>query len=162
MKNIKEKLKEIFEKYGNIISLGENVEEHEFYKFTCNTKYLYGKDSFFYSLPDMDFALVHKGNNECVLFCFRVGINDMKDEQIYRIINQVNKKIQYGKYTLDSDGDIDWEYRFDISCMDDEGIKEILTSFYESMLLFVMFKREERSKQKEGSLHGQESPSHKK
>lgn len=153
MINIQEKLKVLFEKYGKVVPLGEDSEKCEFYRFTCNIKNLYDKDSFFYSLPEIDFALVNKGNNECILFCFRIGTNNTQDEYIYKIINQVNKKMQYGKYTLDSDGDVDWEYRFDISCLDDEDIKEVLISFFESMLLFVMFKREERSKQEESSLY---------
>ena len=61
-----------------------------------------------------------------------------------QIINYINRKFEYGKYTLDNAGDIDWEYRFDFNFLKDDNIKKILDSFFDILMLFVMLKRKQK------------------
>lgn len=153
MNNVQEKLKESFGKYGKIAPIDVGIQEYECYKFTCNNKSLYDKNNILYDFPSVDFALICGKNNECALFNFRAATNDVQDEDTYRIINQINKNVEYGKYTLDSNGDLDWEYRFDIESINSNDLRSALLSFYEGMLMFVLLKKGVQAKQEENKLY---------
>ncbi|WP_283589421.1 YbjN domain-containing protein [Staphylococcus nepalensis] len=139
------KFKELFEKFGVIESIDENDDNYELYRFTCKTKKLYDKDNVFHSLDNIIFALVYdKFDKDCGLFCFKIDSYKENNDEGLQIINYINRKFEHGKYTLDNTGDIDWEYRFDLNFLNTENIKKILDSFFNSLILFVMLKRQQK------------------
>ncbi len=145
MSEVGKKFKELFEKYGVIESIDESHDNYELYKFTCIFKKIYDRDNIFFSLDNLIFALVYdKSDKDCGLFCFKVDSYKENKDDVLQIINYINRKFEYGKYTLDNAGDIDWEYRFDLNFLNDDNIKKILDSFFDSLMLFVMLKRKQK------------------
>lgn len=139
----------LFEKYGTLNSFDEDPKMPRLYKFSCDTKQMYDKDDVLSTMGIINFAIVLKPNNECLIFCFRVGTQKGVENDILYIINEVNKSSEYGKYTLAANGDIDWAFRFDIEKINIEDIKEILTSFFNSILRFAVLVREYKFQKKE-------------
>lgn len=152
---IPEKLGELFNKYGSL-KLLEQAKGYYIYMFSCDLKSLFDKNSIFYNFSDLiNFALVHNAENECALFCFRAGNYAEQEEDMLRIINTINRKTEYGKYTIDKNGDIDWEYKFNADSTHPDDIEKILSSFFGSMTELVLLKMKSQAGQKDEGTNGQ-------
>ncbi|MBO5054856.1 MAG: YbjN domain-containing protein [Lachnospiraceae bacterium] len=151
MKNLQKNLQLLFSNYGTIEILEED-EKIILYKFSCDTSKLFEKNSILSCLGILNFALLVKsGTTECFIYCFRIGEDKASGNDILELINHINSSLEYGKYILDSEGDINWEYKFDIEHISKEDIYDILKVFITSLLTFSVHKNEliRKRKQKE-------------
>lgn len=133
MDNYELTLRTLFEKYGTL----EKFEDSNFnYYFILNTRELFDKENLLYYMGNIKLLLVIKEKGECIIYCFRISSKDEIGKNVLEIINKINISIEYGKYFLDSDGDVDWEYKFDLDCISSEDIHDLLISFVRSVLNF--------------------------
>lgn len=130
-------LKKLFGEYGKIETL-EHSSSATVYKFSCDSRELFKKEDLLSHLGTLRFVLLTRQNNECFIYCFRLGTKEGVEKHILKIVNNVNSSLTYGKYILDSDGDINWEYKFDIDCITKDDVYEILCVFMESLLNFAV------------------------
>ena len=130
----------LFQEYGTLQLLEEDTDQNRIYKFSCNPKTICTKENLFYNFEPIVFAIVIEPSGECHLICFRVGSKDDDSGNTLYIVNEVNKGPTYGKFILDSDNDVNWEFSFDINNIDSYDLKNILISFFDSLYQFVYLK----------------------
>lgn len=140
MKNTINTIDLLFQNYGTIELLEEDDNHNMLYKFLCNPKTICTKENLFYNFNSIKFALICTSNSKCNMYCFRIGSGDKNDNKTLYILNEVNRISEYGKYVLDSDNDINWEYTFEIDSTEIEDIEDILISFFENLYQFVYIK----------------------
>ena len=144
MKEYKDKLLDLFGKFGeiNVHDLDDNV-----YIFDCSLKKI-TKSKVVSSLGSIKFLLIEYGTGKCLIVCFSVYTK--KNENDLLIVNDVNKAIEFGKFIVDEDGDINWEYSFDLTCISSDDIKRILSDSIKGIELFAVLSikndREEKLK----------------
>lgn len=133
MDNYELTLRTLFEKYGTL----EKFEDSDLiYSFILDTNELFDKDNLLYYMGNIKLLLVIKEKGECGIYCFRISSKDEIGKNVLEIINKINISIEYGKYFLDSDGDVDWEYKFDLDYISSDDIHELLISFVRGVLSF--------------------------
>lgn len=160
MKDDEKNFLEILKLFGNVDCVEINQDEYvnsyikpkSFYAFSCNTKKIFKKDNILSSMGLIKFGLILWENDECSILSFRVGTQEGVEDNILYIINEINRSSEYGKFIL-SNGDIDWEYRFDINHVERTDIMKILTSFFESLLRLVVIMRKFKYKEKEDIIN---------
>lgn len=135
MREEKEKINDLFKRIGEI-ELIDQEENILFYRFVCKTQKIFNKNDI-YPLPQIEFALIYKHYEESILYCFKVGVNDLTVNEMLYIINNANRALEYGKYILDSDNEIDWEYRFDIEHIEIDELKLVIKDFLESIIYML-------------------------
>lgn len=108
-----------FEKYGSIRKVETLENKAEVYIFRCDLKKTLGVD-----LNNQLVFLVACKENNVSMFCFKVGElkNKEQKDRILAVVNKVNIETRYGKFILDDDGDINWEYSYD----QDEEAEDIM------------------------------------
>lgn len=123
----------LFEKYGEIRKL-ETTRTAMIYSFICDTSKLFKKDDLLSHMGTIKFLLFIKNPNECFIYSFRVGNTKGVKRNILSLINKANASLEYGKYILAFDNDIDWEFKIDLRYTIDEDIYNILKVFMVSLL----------------------------
>ncbi len=78
--------------------------------------------------------LLIKSSTECFVYSFRVGSAKEIKKDILPLINKANASLEYGKYILDLEDDIDWEFKIDIRYTTVEDVYNILKIFMNSLL----------------------------
>lgn len=137
MNNYQRELIKLFSNYGIVKRIDKKIN---LYIYTCIPSKLFAKKSIFNSLPEIKFLLLFKEMN-CYLSCFRIGNKEIVGENALSIINNINSSLEYGKYVMDNDGDINWEFMFNYNNITIDDIKVYLTTFFESTLDFFMLVR---------------------
>lgn len=130
-KNREEKLKDLLNNFGILRKLEE--KKLEAYSFSCDTAKIFDKNTILHYIGKILFLLIVNGNSVSI-YCFRVWTNKGIEKEILEIINDINKSTKYGKFIVDSDGDVNWEYIFDLEHISKKEIGSILCSFFESVL----------------------------
>lgn len=130
--NYEEKLIELFNDFGTLNKLEGNMLE--VFSFSCDTAKIFDKDNILHNIGRILFLLIVNSNSVCSIYCFRIWTNKGIENEILEIINDINKSTKYGKFILDSDGDVNWEYIFDLEHIAKNEIGTILCSFFESVL----------------------------
>lgn len=126
-------IKTLFEKYGEIKQL-EATRTSMIYSFICDSKKLFKKDELLSYIGTIKFLLLIKNPNECFIYSFRVGDTKGIKRNILPLINKANASLEYGKYILAFENDIDWEFKFDLRYTIDQDIYNILKVFMISLL----------------------------
>lgn len=129
-----DKIKLLFGEYGTLEKMGDDSSPAYF--FACDSKKIFDKENLLYYMGMINLMLVIRSSGECIIYCFRIGSNSEINGQALKIINEVNNSLEYGKYILDSDGDVDWEYIIDLDCVSQNDVYEILIVFMQSILNF--------------------------
>lgn len=133
-KNNRELMLKSFEQYGQIKKFETDVAD-DVYLFSCKLKKI-TEDSLLKSLDTLQFLVLLDGFI-VKIYCFNIAKFDKEQDKEYAldIINQVNNQTMYGKFCLDKDSDVDWEFSYEqtekiedikmylLSCA--EGIKEV-------------------------------------
>lgn len=116
------------------------------YGFSCNTSKLFKENNqlsqeennILSQIGFIKFLLLITSSNECFIYSFRIGTSKGIKKSILPLINEANSSLKYGKYILDSDDDIDWEFQFKINYIVDKDIYIILQTFMRSLLNLAM------------------------
>lgn len=140
-------LRSLFEKYGEIKQL-ESTRTTIIYSFICDSSKLFKKDELLSYMGKIKFILFIKNPNECFIYSFRVGNTKGIKRNILSLINKANTSLEYGKYILAFNNDIDWEFKFDLRYTIDEDIYNILKVFIISLLNLAVDINEIKQKKK--------------
>lgn len=119
----------IFASYGELHKLSKN----NYYAFICNPKKIFPEDTIFYKFKPIKFLIVLEDDFNCYLSCFGLANEKkLKNHTLY-IINNINSSLEYGKYILDDDGDVNWEFKFNYSHSTRNDIQKYFSSLIESV-----------------------------
>ena len=121
----------LFQEYGNI-----NKKEKfkginaDIYLFDCNVDEFVSTDSKVSKKGiELNFMILHSSDtNHAILFCMGLTTKDMLGEDAYEIVNHANTTTKFGKFTLDKDGDVNWEISFDLSAVEIEDVGDYISS----------------------------------
>lgn len=145
----------LFNNYGNIEKLDDSGDSIAVYKFSINPNILFSNEELLSHIGSVKFMLMVK-QSDCYIYCFRIYKKDGIEDDILSIINKINGTLEYGKYILDSDGDINWEYKFDMNCTSPNDVAILLRSFVKSVLVFATYINEYKLKKKKRNNNEEE------
>lgn len=123
----------LFQDYGKINKPDEYNKDMA-YHFICDPKKLFKKDDLLSHMGTIKFLLLVSHTYECSIYAFRVGTSEGIKQDVLSLVNKANIILKYGKYILDSDDEIDWEFIIDLNYTTKEDISNILKDFITSLL----------------------------
>ena len=144
MKNNQEQILDLFGQFGEI---HVHNEHKDVYIFNCMLKKV-TKSKVLSSLGSIKYLIIVNESGRCIIICFRVYTKGNDNDLL--IVNDVNNAIDFGKFIIDKDGDINWEYSFDLTCIDNDDIRQILLDSIKGieLLAFLSIKNEKNEELK--------------
>lgn len=127
---MKERILELFQDYGEIRNIKKIKQPKQkkimVYGYSFEMKHLLRNDDV--REATINFLLVDQ--DELVTLAY-FGINKelLNDESVLEQLNYVNTKMLYGKFLVDDDKDVYWEYSFDPLKSNREEILSVMKSF---------------------------------
>lgn len=122
----KTKAKDIMRNFGKVEEVNIN-ENHVAYVLQCKIKKVIER-SVLESLDVLTFILTIQEDEDSFIFLFNIAEKDDIGDNALDIVNRINDKITYGKFTIDKDGDVYWSKVFDINAISVEDFKNYLLS----------------------------------
>lgn len=148
---ISARVKELFGNYGTITKITNN--KILAYVFLFDSGKIFESDDILGHMGETRFLLVAKSINECFIYCFIGGKKGILGDEVLHIINNTNVSLEYGKFYLDSDNDISWEYKLDLDKLEKKDITNILNAFSISLLKLYVNINEKLIAKKEEKRH---------
>lgn len=156
----KDKLEKYYSNYGKITWVEENKKmDADIYVFDCDIKTILPDEEVLISIDSVPFVIVtREKQGKTVIFCFKIASKDsFLGDSALEILNSVNKDMVYGKFTVDNDGDIDWEYTYESERAEEENIKDYLKSCLLGIMDIVILSLEEEQKKEQKSERSAEN-----
>lgn len=77
------------------------------------------------------------------MFLFNISSKSSYGEEAYNLLNEINEKIVYGKFTIDSEEKIMWSVAFEAETLTEEEFKSYLQSCIVGVIDLVVKSRRE-------------------
>lgn len=153
MKKKDELLRNLFSEYGEIKEISKNDSQDNIYIYLLKSNYFNPdtiSDIFIKKIKKIPFLIKLDEKEICTIYCFSIYNIKAINTKIYNIINIANIIIKYGKFFIDNDDEIDWQYNFEFKHTSKDDIKDILQNFYFVLsIIFTLIKKEIETNEEE-------------
>ena len=147
----KDNIEKNYGRYGKI----KWIEKYEktnadIYALECIPKEVDAENVLLNSIDNVKFLIADRNETKTVtIFCFRIAKKKNLGDNALEILNEVNKEILYGKFTIDSDEEIDWEYTYEEGNIDEVSVRDFLDSCLSGIAKMVILSMREQKKEDE-------------
>ncbi len=147
----KDNIEKNYGRYGKI----KWIEKYEktnadIYALECVPKEVDAENVLLNAIDNVKFLIADRNETKTVtIFCFRIAKKKNLGDNALEILNEVNKEILYGKFTIDSDEDIDWEYTYEEGNIDEVSVRDFLDSCLSGIEKMVILSMREQKKEDE-------------
>lgn len=120
-----EKIKELYQDFGNIVEIeNARTDNEKVYMFECNPNKVARESKLLKAMGNFVFLVVEDSSGYIKMVCYGLtkGV-DIGSEPL-KILNEVNSRLIFGKFLLDSDDDVNWEIYYKLSKTEKEEIKD--------------------------------------
>ena len=141
-------IEKYYGKYGKVKWIEKNEKINgDVYALECRPKEVNSENILLNPIDIVQFLIVdRKEPKRTTIFCFRIAKKKNLGEHALEILNEVNKEILYGKFTIGSDEDIDWEYTYEEGNIDEESVSDFLDSCLSGIAKIVILSVREQKK----------------
>ena len=125
-----DKIIELFSEFGKIEKTNSEDLNTSVYLFDCDMKKVMPENVLFRKTGiSLNFIVVYKKESDDVtLICFRLSNKELLGEKALELVNRVNGSIEFGRFVLDDDGDMNWIKAFTSSNIFAEDLVDALRS----------------------------------
>lgn len=141
MKKNRTKAEDIIKKYGQIDIIREE-KEFDAMIYKCKLDKVIS-DSTLNALDTLNFMIAIREEGTSFMFLFNISSKSSYGEEAYNLLNEINEKIVYGKFTIDSEEKIMWSVAFEAETLTEEEFKSYLQSCIVGVIDLVVKSRRE-------------------
>lgn len=141
MKTNRTKAEDIIKKYGQIDIIREE-KEFDAMIYKCKLDKVIS-DSTLNALDTLNFMIAIREEGTSFMFLFNISSKSSYGEEAYNLLNEINEKIVYGKFTIDSEEKIMWSVAFEAETLTEEEFKSYLQSCIVGVIDLVVKSRRE-------------------
>lgn len=141
MKTNRTKAEDIIKKYGQIDIIREE-KEFDAMIYKCKLDKVIS-DSTLNALDTLNFMIAIREEGTSFMFLFNISSKSSYGEEAFNLLNEINEKIVYGKFTIDSEEKIMWSVAFEAETLTEEEFKNYLQSCIVGVIDLVVKSRRE-------------------
>lgn len=141
---MEDKIIRLYESYGKITEITENNKKTGMYFFECDIeKILPQEEKIARANINLNYIIARgKKENNVGMFCFGLTTGENLGKNALEIVNKVNNAIQFGRFVIDNDDDVNWTITYDYATTDTAEIGNYLISCIRGVLMIVDLMKE--------------------
>lgn len=133
-------------KYGEVSDVSDDAsEDSKIYIFKCDVKKV-SKSSVLKKLLDIPMIVHVKNNNTATMYIFYIYEKGQYSAGVIEIVNKVNSELDFGKFYVDDDGDVDWSSTINLKSYAQGDIKLHLKSMIVGLIKLIMMVYDDEQK----------------